>query len=131
METFLTYVALFQPFTIKCIVYILLVAILCRLSLNNIRRREITLLFIFVLWTLIIQTAEAAVQRMLKLQCLTGSGRAHDVHARNLKISSRLRSKTKQEKCEAKIIILRFDILCQWVWVLWNIRDLLTVRYSM
>lgn len=44
------YVALFQPFEIKCVVYIQLTEVVCRLSLNNIRGREIPLLFIFILW---------------------------------------------------------------------------------
>lgn len=35
------YVALFQPFEIKCVVYILLPEVLCRLSLNNVRGGEI------------------------------------------------------------------------------------------
>lgn len=108
------YMVSFQPFEIKCVVYIRLTAILCRLSLNNIRGREIPLLFIFILWTLIIQTAEAAVQRTLKFQRLTESAREHDVHTRDLKTSSPVRRESRQEKREAKIIILRFDILCRW-----------------
>lgn len=32
----------------------------------------------------------------------------------DLKTSSRVGSETREEKCEAKIIMLRFDILHQW-----------------
>lgn len=61
------YVSVFEAFKIKYVVYIPLTAVLRRLSLNNIRGREIPLLFIFIYGPLIIQTAEAAVQRTLKL----------------------------------------------------------------
>lgn len=54
--------------------------------------------------TLIIQTAKAAVQRTLKLQCLTESRREHNVHAMGLGNIKQGGKGKRKKKWEVKII---------------------------